>query len=39
MQFKTEHILFVLALIAIVFIATQKSPAKKEACCGMRPAY
>lgn len=40
MQFKTEHIVFLIAFLALLFLLSKKQT-KKEACCGnvMRPAY
>lgn len=39
MQFKTEHVIFAIAIIALLFLLSKKnfgSP-KKEACCGRMP--
>lgn len=43
MQFKAEHVVFAIAAIGLLFLLSKQnsssSMGKKEACCGMRPAY
>lgn len=37
---QTTQILFVISALALLLYVTQQcKPAKKEACCGMKPAY
>lgn len=41
MQFKTEHVIFAIAAVGLLFLLSKQksSMGKKEACCGMKPAY
>lgn len=38
MNFKTEHVIFAIAAVGLLFMLSRQRP-KKEACCGMKPAY